>query len=89
MSALRQASDCTKSASMDISQCRMARAALHWSLDDLAAGSGVARRSVARFEAGESVQVETVAKLRDALEAAGVRFIDTGKLAGGVVYRHG
>ncbi|MGJ8537391.1 MAG: helix-turn-helix domain-containing protein [Parasphingopyxis sp.] len=86
---LRQPSYCTKSASMDVAQCRMARAALRWSLDDLAAASGVARRSVARFEAGETVRAETVAEIRAALEAKGVRFFDSGKLAGGVVYRHG
>ena len=70
---------------MNVTQCRMARAALGWSLDDAAAGSGVGRRSIAKFEAGGSVSADTVAKLRAAMERAGVRFLDSGKVAGGVV----
>lgn len=70
---------------MNITQCRMARAALGWSLDDLAAGSGVGRRTIAKFEAGQTVSAASVATLRAAMEAKGVRFLDSGKHAGGVV----
>lgn len=63
----------------------MARAALDWSLDDLASASGVSRRTIIRFEAGESVLPAQVQKLRHALEAQGVLFIDNGRLAGGVI----
>ena len=63
----------------------MARAALGWSLDDLAAASGVSRRTLARFEAGETVLPARVEALRHALEAKGVLFIDSGRLAGGVI----
>lgn len=63
----------------------MARTALGWSLDDLAAASGVSRRTLARFEAGESVQPARIKALRHALEAKGVLFIDGGRLAGGVI----
>lgn len=63
----------------------MARAALGWSLDDLAAASGVSRRTLARFEAGESVQPARVKALRHALEAEGILFIDSGRLMGGVI----
>ena len=70
---------------MNIVQCRMARAALGWTLDDLAAASGVSRRTIARFEAGESVLPARVQKLREALEEKGVVFIAGGHLAGGVV----
>lgn len=63
----------------------MARAALGWSLDDLAAASGVSRRTLARFEAGESASPVRVMALRHALEAKGVLFIDSGRLAGGVI----
>lgn len=62
----------------------MARAALDWTLDDLAKASGVARRTVARFEAGEAVQADKQDALRKALEEAGVSFVDSGKLAGAV-----
>ncbi len=70
---------------MNIVQCRMARTALDWSLQDLADASGVSRRTVARFEAGESVLPARVQALRHALEAKGILFIDSGHLAGGVI----
>lgn len=63
----------------------MARAALGWSLDDLAAASGVSRRTLARFEAGETVLPARVKALRHALEGKGVLFIDSGRMAGGVI----
>jgi transcriptional regulator with XRE-family HTH domain len=61
---------------MTIKQCRMARAALGWSLDDLAAQAKVARRSIARFEKGEPVTPDTVEKLRGALVGGGATFLD-------------
>ena len=67
----------------------MARAALGWSIDKLAEAAGVGRFTVARFERSgvrpETLQPETVGKLRSALERAGVQFIASGKFAGGVV----
>ncbi len=63
----------------------MARAALGWTLDDVAAASGVSRRTVARFEAGESVLPARVQKLRQAFEAERVQFVETGRMAGGVI----
>jgi transcriptional regulator with XRE-family HTH domain len=63
----------------------MARAALGWSLDDLAGASGVSRRTIARFEAGETVLPVKVLKMRTAIETKGVRFVDSGSLAGGVI----
>lgn len=76
---------CPESAKLNIIQCRMARTALDWSLQDLADESGVSRRTVARFEAGESVLPARVQALRHVFEAKGILFIDHGKLAGGVV----
>lgn len=70
---------------MNIVQCRMARVALDWTLDDLASASGVSRRTIARFEAGESVLPARVQALRAAFEVAGMLFIDSGDFAGGVV----
>jgi transcriptional regulator with XRE-family HTH domain len=61
---------------MMIVQCRMARTALGWSLDDLASQSGVARRTVARFEAGEGVTFETIERLRATLSQAGILFVE-------------
>jgi len=52
----------------------MARAALQWSLTDLAKAAGVGRATVARFELGESAVPETVEKMRKALADAGADF---------------
>lgn len=70
---------------MNRRQCRMARAGLDWTQHDLAGASDVSWRTVARFEGGESVLPAQVQKMRRALEGAGIHFIDTGKLAGGVI----
>lgn len=70
---------------MNVRQCRMARAALDWSQQDLAAASGVSARTVIRYEAGEPVLPARVQSLRHAFEGKGVLFIDSGRLAGGVV----
>ncbi len=65
-------------------QCRMARAALRWSLDDLAQGSGVGRATIARFELGDAIKPTTASRLRETLERARVRFVDDGPFAGAV-----
>lgn len=54
----------------------MARAALEWSLPDLAAKSGVARITCARFETakGGAVSADAVEKMRKALLDAGADF---------------
>ncbi|HEX8381442.1 MAG TPA: helix-turn-helix transcriptional regulator [Allosphingosinicella sp.] len=62
----------------------MARAALDWSQQDLAAASGVSARTVIRYEAGEPVLPARAQALRHAFEAKGILFIDSGPLAGGV-----
>jgi DNA-binding XRE family transcriptional regulator len=66
-------------------QCRMARAALDWSQRDLAKASGVSWRTILRFETGEEIMPVRVKALRHALEAEGILFIDSGRLAGGVI----
>jgi len=63
----------------------MARAALLWSRDDLAAASRVSWRTITRFEAGEPVLPPRVQAMRTAFEEKGVIFIDSGNLAGGVI----
>lgn len=66
-------------------QCRLGRVALGWTLDALAAASGVNRTSILRFERRESTpHPRNLQALRQALEAAGIRFIDAGEYAGGV-----
>lgn len=63
----------------------MARAALRWSLDDLAQGSGVGRATIARFELGDVIKPTTPSRLREALEEARVQFVDDGPFAGAVL----
>jgi transcriptional regulator with XRE-family HTH domain len=64
----------------------MARAALEWSLEDAAAAAGVSRRTVLRFERyHRDVKPQLIEALRRAHEVAGVRFLNTGPDAGGVV----
>lgn len=60
---------------MDARQSRMARAALGLGVRDLAELAGVSPDTVARMERGEDLRPATVAKIRAALEAAGVEFI--------------
>lgn len=70
---------------MNETQSRMARAALRWSLDDLARASGVGRRTIVHFEAGETVLPENAARLRAAFESNGVVFVGSGVYAGAVM----
>lgn len=60
-------------------QIKMARAALNWSANRLAQEARVAWRSVQRAEASEGVppnmNMATLNKIRTALEAAGVSFL--------------
>jgi transcriptional regulator with XRE-family HTH domain len=54
----------------------MARAALQWSLKDLAARSRVNHVTINRFEIGQAASnPSTLTAIRTALEAAGVVFI--------------
>jgi transcriptional regulator with XRE-family HTH domain len=73
---------------MNVAQCRMARAALDWTLDDLAAASGVARRTIAKFEKGGNVLPEKREALRAALAAQGIEFVNGGTRAGVTYRRH-
>jgi transcriptional regulator with XRE-family HTH domain len=56
-------------------QCRMARAALGWSLGDLAAAAKVGVDTVTRFERGDALKERTVEAIQRALEEAGMAFI--------------
>jgi transcriptional regulator with XRE-family HTH domain len=59
-------------------QCRAARAILNWSTRDLAKASHVGATTIARFESGKPANPSTLALLKQAFEAAGIRFTDTG-----------
>lgn len=60
---------------MNMTQCRMARAALKWSTTKLAEEAGVSPMTVNRFENGKDSYTSTAKKLQDALESTSrVRF---------------
>ena len=60
-------------------QCRMARAALEWSTQELAQRAGVGANTVNRFEGGHDARVSSVEKIQAVFEAAGIEFIDGGQ----------
>lgn len=70
-------------------QSRMARAALDWRAADAADAAGVSRVTVARFEMGQAIAMESVAVIRAAYEANGVVLIDDGEksVRGGIGVR--
>ncbi|WP_348627877.1 MULTISPECIES: transcriptional regulator [unclassified Mesorhizobium] len=58
-------------------QCRAARALIAWSQDQLAEASRVATATIATFETGKRVPYpRTIDDIREALENAGIVFID-------------
>ena len=67
---------------MNGTQCRMARAALGWSLDQLQAEAGVNKRTIMRHEAGETISPEKLEALRSAFVREGIAFANGGKRAG-------
>ncbi len=54
----------------------MARAAVGWGVRELAARADVTANTVTRIENGADAKQSTMDKLRGALEAAGVEFIE-------------
>jgi transcriptional regulator with XRE-family HTH domain len=56
----------------------MARAALDWGVRDLAERADISANTVARFESGKKTYVSTQRLIREAFEAAGVRFSEDG-----------
>ena len=63
--------------SISPAQCRAARGLLGWSQSDLSEGSKTATKTVADFERGARVPYpRTLEDIREALETAGVEFID-------------
>ena len=58
----------------------MARAALNWSLEDLAEAAGIHRNTISNFETGKFAgDAETLKKIWRALEKAGVEFTNGNK----------
>jgi len=65
-----------QSAEIEGVQCKMARAALGLGVRELAAASKVSTDTIVRFERGEILRERTLKALRQALEMAGVIFIN-------------
>ncbi|WP_024705980.1 helix-turn-helix transcriptional regulator [Martelella sp. AD-3] len=61
----------------------MARAAVGWGVRDLAKNAGVSADTVSRFERGEELLPRTLEAIKQALEGAGIVFLnDDGKSPG-------
>lgn len=75
---------------VSIRQVKAARALLAWSQEELAKAAKVSVPTVKRLEAHDGPlggRVETVEKIRTALEAAGIEFIDENGGGAGVRLR--
>jgi transcriptional regulator with XRE-family HTH domain len=69
-------------------QVRMARAALNWTVRDLAEATGLHRNTISNLEVGRYAgDPETVALIRSVLVRAGVEFIDENGGGAGVRLR--
>jgi transcriptional regulator with XRE-family HTH domain len=62
-------------------QCRMARSALRWTLDELAQRAGISRLTASRVELGQvTPNPATLTVIRQAFEAAGIEFKPDGSV---------
>lgn len=69
-------------------QSRAGRALLNWSQGKLAEGAGVARATLAEFEAGKRVPIaNNLEAIKAALENSGVVFLDADDVGPGVRLR--
>ena len=68
-------------------QIRMGRAAIGWSVRELARNAGVTPNTISRIENGGDALASTIERLQTALENAGVIFIDEDELGPGVRLR--
>jgi transcriptional regulator with XRE-family HTH domain len=56
-------------------QVKMARAVLGWGIRDLAREAGLTANTVTRFENGGNATLDTLERMKRALEGAGITFI--------------
>ena len=68
-------------------QVRMGRAAIGWSVRELARNAGVTPNTISRIENGGDALASTMERLQTALEDAGVIFIDADDEGPGVRLR--
>jgi transcriptional regulator with XRE-family HTH domain len=60
----------------------MARAALGWGVRDLGTRAGISANTVSRFENGFGAMVETLIRIQETLENAGILFISADQEGG-------
>lgn len=73
---------------MTSAQMRMARAALNWTVRDLAEATGLHRNTITNIEVGRYAgDPNTIALIKDVLEREGVQFIDENGGGAGVRLR--
>jgi DNA-binding XRE family transcriptional regulator len=75
---------------IDSKQIRAARAFLDWTIDKLADGAGINRRTVIRIEKEDgrvAPSEKTLHAIRSAFESAGIEFIETDGGGKGVIFR--
>ncbi len=70
---------------MNAIQCRMARAALHITIHQVAKLADIAPSTISRLEAGEELKPRTIGAVRNVYEAQGIEFID-GEIFGLVLH---
>lgn len=73
------------------SQIRAARAALGWSIKDLANKTAISERTILRMEAGNGVPTSTAANLKcikTTLEAASIEFVGSPNDRPGILIGH-
>ena len=59
---------------MTNAQCRMARAALDWTIQELASAAGVNYSTIVRFEGGANIHLRSQYKIAHALNKGGAEF---------------
>ena len=64
---------------MTPTQCKMARAAIDWSVGDLARAAQLPVEAINRLELGHELRARTYDGAKRALEAQGLEFIDGGE----------
>ena len=69
-------------------QCRMARAVLRMKVRELAQLAGISPTTITTWESGRSRPTwETLARIKQVLEAKGIVFVDDGDMTGILVKR--
>lgn len=56
-------------------QCKLARTAVGWGVRELSKAAKVSQQTITRLEKGEQLREPTLARIKSALEGAGVEFI--------------